>query len=187
MPNVVNSSTPPSQKDEWRTLPSLYNWLDREFKFSYDFAATDDNSLAMGRFTKERSALDSDNWFYWGTEVAYTNQVGFLNPPFSMVDEFLAKANEQIVLAGEKYLNPIIVCLVRADAPETKWWRKNVLDEDGFIRHEVRYLYPRVPYCDPSGEVQKNVLWPSALIIMRPKPWRYVRWFNWKLHAGENT
>ena len=185
MPNIVESNTPPLEKDEWRTLPALYDWLDDEFGFGYDFAATDENSLATGRFTKERSALDSNDWFHFGTDVAYLNTTGFLNPPFSQVGEFLAKANEQVLLAGEKFVKPVIVCLVRADAPETKWWRDNVLDSDGFIRHEVRYLYPRLPYCDPSGEVRKNILWPSALVIMRPIPWRYVRWFNWKQNVGE--
>lgn len=183
MPNIVDSSTPPSEKDEWRTLPSLYEWLDREFKFTYDFAATNENALAYLKLTKKQDALMASNWFVSQTYIK-KKQAGFLNPPFSKVGEFLAKANEQIIIAGKEFLNPVIVCLVRADAPETAWWRDNVLDYDGFIRHEVRYLYPRLPYCDPSGEVRKNILWPSALVIMRPTPWRYVRWFNWKEYAG---
>ena len=109
---------------------------------------------------------------------------GFLNPPFSRVGEFLARADEEIIIAGKEFRNPVIVCLVRADSPETLWWRDTVLDYEGFVRHEIRYLYPRLPYCKPDGTVRKSPEWPSALIIMRPKPWRYVRWFNWKLHAG---
>ena len=178
MPNLVQSSTPLSEKDEWRTLPSLYERLNREFNFGYDFAATKDNAFTTLAFTKEISALDSMSWFFVVDNSV--NPAGFLNPPFSLVGEFLAKANEQIVLAGERFLNPIIVCLVRADCPETLWWRNNVLDRDGYVQHEIRYLYPRLPYCNPRGEIKKNINFPSALIIMRRKPWNYVRWFNWK-------
>lgn len=181
MPNIVQSSTPLDEKDEWRTLPELYQRLNREFKFGYDFAATKDNALAGLSFTKSISALDAMDWFFVVDNSV--NATGFLNPPFSMAGEFLAKANEQIKTTAR--FNPVIVCLVRADAPETDWWRSNVLDADGYVRHEIRYLYPRLPYCKPDGTLATNVAWPSALIIMRQMPWNYVRWYNWKEYVNE--
>lgn len=184
MPNRNPSNTPPSEKDEWRTLPALYAALDNEFKFRYDFAATDENVLSpQFYFTKESSALDKYLWFNY-QQAHGVQPHGFLNPPFSLIGEFLSRANEEIVVAGKDFPDPVIVCLVKANSPETSWWRDNVLDSDGYIRHEVRYLWPRLPYCKPNGEVRKGPEWPSCLIIMRPTPWRYVRWFNWKQYAG---
>ena len=191
MPNTKGASnTPKEERDEWRTLPALYTALDKEFKFGYDFAATKENRLATVYFSKEKSelrernALETDKWFVFGNDVAYLNTSGFLNPPFSKIGEFLARASKEIVIAGKEFGNPVIVCLVKADSPEATWWRDNVLDSDGYIKHEVRYLYPRLPYCNPNGEVKASPRFASALIIMRPTPWRHVRWVNWKQYAG---
>ena len=176
MPIVTNSLTPKELKDEWRTLPHLYDRLDREFRFKYDFAATPDNALSSAYFTKENSALDIDRWFYNDR----LDPIGFLNPPFSLAYEFLTKANEQVELAGAMYGYGLICCLVRADAPETKWFRENALDEFGVPRHELRYLWPRVPYVNIDGETKNMNQFPSMLIIMRAKPYRLVFLENWK-------
>jgi hypothetical protein len=137
--------------------------------------------LTVRGLTDETDALlMHDSWFFGNAIPPH----GFLNPPFSKIAGFLARANKEIVLAGKEFLNPVIVCLVKADSPEAGWWRDNVVDIDGGIRHEVRYLYPRLPYCNPSGEVRANPRFASALIIMRPTPWRYVQWVNWKQYAG---
>lgn len=181
MPNIEGkSTTPQSERDEWRTLPSLYKWLYSEFKFAYDFAATKENALTD---LYQTDALNAEKWFTHWPGVP-KKQAGFLNPPFSRMGEFLAKANEQILVAGVEYNNPVIVCLVKADSPEASWWRDNVVDENGFARHEIAYLYPRLPYCNPDGVVKSSPRFASALIIMRPIPWQHVRWVNWKLHAG---
>lgn len=176
MPIVVDSLTPQQLKDEWRTLPHLYNRLDREFGFRYDFAATPENALSSTFFTKENSALDADTWFH-NERIA---PVGFLNPPFSQASEFLAMANDQVAKAHSTYSYALICCLVRADAPETKWFRHHALDKFGRPKHELRYLYPRVSYVNAYGETKNMNQFPSMLIVMRSRPWNFVHWENWK-------
>lgn len=178
MPVIVESKTPSELKDEWRTHPDLYKQLNREFKFEYDFAATNDNHLAPSYFTKQVSALDAESWFFPSIQIRPS---GFLNPPFSMFKQFMAKASEQIRLAGDMFGEGVIVCLVKADAPETEWWRKNVLNKDQTMTiHEVRMLWPRLPYCNEEGKLMGIPMFPSCLIIMRPKPWHHTRWVNWR-------
>ncbi len=176
MPVIVESLTPKELKDEWRTLPSLYERLDREFKFQYDFAATKENALCENYFTKEKDALESEAWFF----NYMSEPIGFLNPPFSKVYDFLAKATEQIELARLNHGYGLICCLVKADAPETKWFRHHAIDEFGRPKHELRYLWPRVPYVDIHGETRNMTKFPSMLIIMRTNPWLNVHWVNWK-------
>lgn len=183
MPVIVESNTPKEEKDEWRTLPKFYKALDSIYEFQYDFAATKENALAPLYFTKEKSALDQEHWF---TDLSIP-PVGFLNPPFSMLGPFLKKANEQIKWAGKSYGYGLICCLVKADAPETKWWRENVLNKGGVIRHEIKYLYPRLPYLDSLGlpqrtpdGIRKSPMFPSALIVMRSSPWSQARWVDWR-------
>ena len=176
MPVIVKSSTPIERKDEWRTLPELYKPLAEEFSFQYDFAASEQNALSHRYFTEENSALDAALWWTDRTVPPF----GWLNPPFSMFLEFMTKANEQIKLAGELFGYGAICCLVKADAPETKWWRNNVVDKHGHTKHEVRYLYPRVPYLDHNGVQVPYCTFPSALVIMRPRPWRHTTWVKWQ-------
>jgi hypothetical protein len=159
--------------------------LNLEFDFEYDFAATNDNALVdhqyarpeLRYFTRERSALDADNW--WRDPNA--RPVGFLNPPFSLLKPFMLKAREQIGLAKRMFGTGAIVILCPGDKPETEWWRTGIaLDENGVTRHEIRYLYPRLPYCNEKGEIKTSPHFPSALIIMRTMPWTHIRWANWR-------
>ena len=176
MPVVIDSLTPKELKDEWCTLPALYERLDREFGFRYDFAATNENALSDNYFTKEKDALDSAAWFF----NPMSEPIGFLNPPFSMTYKFLAKAAEQIELAKLNYGYGLICCLVKAAAPETKWFRHHAIDKHGVPKHELRYLYPRVPHVNHEGVVMKSNMFPSMLIIMRTNPWNHTTWVNWK-------
>lgn len=179
------SRTPPGVKDEWRTLFELWMALDLEFKFEYDFAATDENALVALNshvpdkkkryFTRERSALDANCW--WLNGVAPS---GFLNPPFSQLLPFARKAREQIALANHMFGTGVICFLCPADRPETEWWRTvTAVDEDGLTRNEVRWLWPRLPYPNAEGEMQGSPLFPSAVVVMRTTPWNYARWVHW--------
>lgn len=182
------SRTPPGVKDEWRTLFDLWLALDKELHFGYDFAATDDNVLLprdryskLRYFTRERSALDADNW--WRDPNA--SPAGFLNPPFSLLLPFAKKAREQIGIAKQLFGTGTICFLCPADRPETKWWRTvTAVDDEGITRNEIRYLYPRLPYPDSEGKVQGSPLFPSAVVILRTAPWNYTRWVNWRTLTG---
>lgn len=70
--------------DSWQTPIRLYRNLDREFGFTVDAAANYANALHSTYWTAEDDAL-VQNW---------TGHTVFCNPPYSRVEEFLAKAKE---------------------------------------------------------------------------------------------
>ena len=171
------SETPKEDSDEWRTNPDFFALLNREFKFNYDFAASEENALAKRFFTKENSALEAENWFAKGGR-----KVGFLNPPFSMMNEFLKKANEE----AKKFRNSTICFLTRGDSMETKWFRSGMVDEDGELVHDIRLYYPRIPFIGSDGKLKGSPSFPTAILIIRGDNFYNLKrgritWHNWKL------
>lgn len=82
---AYKSKTPPEDKDELRTPPWLYLWLNHRFRFDLDLAATNENRLCdLGHFTKEDDALTVP----WAEE----GSVGYVNPPYSDLDPWVDKA-----------------------------------------------------------------------------------------------
>lgn len=165
------TKTPLGEKDEWRTNPVFFKQLHGEFRFILDAAATDSNHLCSYYFTKEQNALEID----WETGKRFFSV--FLNPPFSLFGEFLAKAHEEI----QKHEKGQIVCIIRGDSPESKWFRNNLIHPiDGLPLHEIRHYWPRIRYCNPRGEEQPNIGFPTAIVIMRPQRSTKISWQTWK-------
>lgn len=178
--STVKSTTKASLRNEWRTPPELFSALHREFDFKVDVAATPDNTLCKNFYTAENSALTA-SWVEEYGAVSF-----WMNCPWAQKREFLAKANEQARLGAT------VVCLVRAGAPETRWWREACKGEILYAgksgmhwvpKHEIRFLFPRVKYTLP-GRKQSSPDFPSALIIMRPPGAAYhlirTHWWTWE-------
>ena len=170
MPVITGSTT--INKDEWRTDQILFDKVRKSLPLGIDLdaAATKDNRLCPRYLSKEQDALASD----W-----YQPELGihtvWLNPPFSVSNDFLRKANE------EHSKGATIICLLRADSPETSWWRSNLVTKYGYLRHQVLYLYPRLNYFNEEYEKVTGVPFPSCLVIMghnRSHPFA-PRWIEW--------
>lgn len=165
--------------DEWRTPPELFKKVIRAFpdgmSIDLDAAATRDNRLCEKFFSMDDDTLNID-WYNpeQGIETVW------LNPPFSRMYDFLDKANE------EWRKGATIVCLVRADSPETSWWRDNIVTSQGYLKHRVFYLYPRLQYCDENGDEISGVRFPSCLVLMQNTKILYdsrvyePRWIEWR-------
>lgn len=82
-----NSKTPPETRDSWRTPPWLFAWLDERFNFEIDLAADADNALCDSYFTLDSDALQRP-WNVFASR-------GFLNPPYSRIDPWIAKAIDE--------------------------------------------------------------------------------------------
>lgn len=81
-----NSKTPVNERDEWRTPPWLFEWLDDRFDFHIDLAATPENALCSSFRTKGHSALE-ETWH----EFDHATR-GWCNPPYSNIDPWVEKA-----------------------------------------------------------------------------------------------
>ena len=181
MPVIVDSQTPESEKDLWRTPSPLFYTLNDEFRFHLDAAASPANTLCPLYFSRENSALDKERWGENGVRRV------FCNPPFSMTDRFLGKGVEQYRHGG---VNSVF--LIRADGFETGWFRTHLLNHEPTgpylqdLRFQIRLLWPRVPYVLPNGTKPKHgPNFPSALVVMFRGYQPGMFWYNWKKEAKD--
>ena len=122
------------QSDDWATPSWLYEQLDAEFHFDLDPCPLN-------------STFD-------GLKIPWYGSV-YVNPPYSNVEKFLAKAHEELS-AGRAHT---IVFLVFANT-DTKWFHQYV-----YHQAEIRFLKGRIKFIAPG---KKNcAMRPSMLAIFR--------------------
>jgi phage N-6-adenine-methyltransferase len=115
-----------NNKDHWETpRPVFIEIADAFGGFDLDVAASDANHLCDRYFTAEINALAQE----WTVKKKW-----WCNPPFSLKDEFLAKAVEELAKGNEGVM-------LLPSSQEAEWFRK-------YITHPKR---PRVTW---PGRVQ---------------------------------
>jgi phage N-6-adenine-methyltransferase len=143
--------------DEWGTPDDLYAALDAEFSFTLDAAATHDNAKCPTYYTREDDAL-LQSWVRTPSHRP-TRPAIFLNPPYSQLRLFMAKAREEVSLGC------LVVCLVPSRT-DTRWWHDAVWDVTTHHPRpgvEVRFVRGRLKF---GG--RGSAPFPSAVIVMRP-------------------
>lgn len=133
--------------DEWATPISLFSELHRVFKFTLDAAASSGNAKCARFFTKEDDALKQK----WGGEIV------FLNPPYSMLREFMAKAYTE-----SKENGATVVCLIPSRTDTRAW-------HDFIAKGEVRFIRGRVSFVKPGDAKPQPAPFPSVLVVFRPR------------------
>lgn len=129
--------------DEWATPQDFFDAVNAKFgPFTLDAAATSENAKAARFFTKEDDALAVS----WDTDGRI-----WLNPPYSRIREFCAKARDEAVHGN------VIVLLVPART-DTRWWH------DVTVHADVRLLRGRLKFGSGTGSAP----FPSALVILGP-------------------
>lgn len=91
--------------DQLETPPWLFNHFNRIFRFTIDACASNANAMLNRRWTLDDNCL-LKNW---------SDEIVWLNPPYSNPGPFLAKAPEAYAC----------VALVKGD-PSTQWWQEHV-------------------------------------------------------------
>lgn len=81
MIDQFKSNTPKDDRDLWRTPPEVFNKLNKEFGFTMDVAASQENALCESFLTEEDDALSRS----WGA-------VNWCNPPYSNVGPWIDHA-----------------------------------------------------------------------------------------------
>lgn len=134
------------KSDEWRTPPEVFEPLNAEFGFTLDVAADSANHLCPLYYTAGDNALIKP----WAPEVCW------MNPPYSMVKEFLAKAVE------ERAKGAVVVGLLPGRT-DTKWFHSYV-----YGKAEVRFIKGRVKFISPdSTQGQNSAPFPSIVVVWR--------------------
>jgi phage N-6-adenine-methyltransferase len=140
-----------SQSDEWETPDELFAELSKEFYFTLDAAANAENTkceiyFGPGSWLTE-DALSMPNWGIHAAPGAV-----WLNPPYSMVKQFVEKA------AFEASMGATIVLLLPART-DTKWFHQYVYNRPGV---EVRFLKGRLKF--KGGK--HSAPFPSMVVVM---------------------
>jgi phage N-6-adenine-methyltransferase len=153
-------------KGDWGTPDKLYRHLDNEFHFDADAAANSQNTKHPVYFTKSMDSLS----FSWRDMIDFkpTDQkprpAFFLNPDYAkgIVDKFVAKARTETRESGS-----VVVCLVPV-VPDTNWFQDSVLEYDGRVAVEIRFIKGRVGYVGYTKDgkiISQKPTFPSCIVI----------------------
>ena len=128
--------TTETTKDGWRTPKHIYSSLRGRFGFSGDACASTENALEDMFFTEKSDAIIS-NWSALGDSV-------FLNPPYSMTAQFVARAR-RAVEDGE---TGRCVALIPS-TPDVAWFHRDVLS----VAAEIWFYRGRLSFrCPDTGK-----------------------------------
>ena len=130
--------TPQELSDKWH----------QKFHFTLDACAIASNAKCDHYFSPAENGLQQD----------WSGQVVWCNPPYSEVEQWIAKAYE----AAQQ--GATVVCLTYAKT-ETRWFQRYVLPL--IPLGDVDFLPGRVKFVGPRG-VQDSAPSPSMVVIFRP-------------------
>ncbi len=143
----ANSAADGKASDSYRTPQWLVNWLDAQYDFACDAAASHDNALFDTYYTAVNSAFDND-WRLPGGDV-------FCNPPFSagMKEKFLAKAFEEM----RRGVTSVFV--IPAD-PSNKCWLDHIFGK----ATKITIINGRVKFLDPETGLESKAGIGTAIV-----------------------
>lgn len=128
-----------SETVEWATPQAFYDELDREFRFTLDPCATDENHKADRYFTREVDGL-SQSWD--GERV-------FMNPPYGReIGAWVEKASKT---------KGVVVCLLPART-DTRWFHDYI-----YQKAEIRFIKGRLKF----GDGKNSAPFPSMVVIFK--------------------
>jgi len=132
-----------SKTVEWATPQGLYDGLDKEFEFTLDPCATDENAKCKMYFTKADDGLAQD----WRKETV------FMNPPYGReIGGWMEKAYASSLKGAT------VVCLVPART-DTRWWHSYAMNAS-----EIKFVKGRLNF----GDSENSAPFPSAIVVFRP-------------------
>lgn len=171
-----------SSSDEWETPQWLFDRLDAEFHFDIDAAATQENSLASGYFTKSDDALKQE-WFVDYGEDGIVSSI-FLNPPYSKIAAFMKKAYE------ESLKGATIVCLIPCRT-DTRYWHNFVMQsaEIRFVKGRLKFNNRTLPSWTPnSSHKLSSATFPSCVVIFDIRGSALLSAYGWNApRIGKTT
>lgn len=132
-----------SDSDEWGTPSDLFDRLDRKWNFTLDPCA---NGARVLKFAWEAYTKRDD-----GLLISWAGHRVFCNPPYSQIDQWVAKA------AAHKD-DALIVMLIPART-DTKYWHEHI---EG--RARVEFIRGRLKFVRMDGGKATSAPFPSCLV-----------------------
>lgn len=140
---MINKGLFSSNSNEWATPIKFYEELNKEFNFTLDPCATDDNAKCRKYFTVKENGLVQD----WGDEVV------FCNPPYGReLPLWVKKCYEE-----HKKHNITVVMLIPART-DTSYFHDYI-----YGKSEIRFIRGRLKFND----CKQSAPFPSMVVIYR--------------------
>lgn len=132
-----------SKTDLWSTPQDFFNELDKEFGFTLDPCATEENAKCPHYFTKETNGLKQS----WEGEIV------FCNPPYGReIKKWVEKAYKE----KQNNKNTIIVMLMPART-DTSYFHDYIYNKV----KEIRFIRGRLKF----GNSKNSAPFPSMIVI----------------------
>lgn len=143
-----------SKSNEWTTPQDFFDELDKEFGFTLDPCATNENKKCEKFYTIEDDGLSKD----------WTKDVVFMNPPYGgHTREWIEKAYESS-LGGAT-----VVCLI-VSATDRSYWHETIFP----YASQIRFIRGRLKF----GGQKTSAPFSSAVVIFRPTLFEQFKDFN---------
>jgi phage N-6-adenine-methyltransferase len=132
-----------SESNEHATPQDFFDQLNKEFNFTLDVAATEENAKCKRFFTLAEDGLSQD----WSADVCW------MNPPYGReIGKWIEKAY------NESLKGATVVCLIPART-DTKYFH------DFCFKGEIRFLRGRLKF----GGSSNSARFPSTVVIFRAR------------------
>lgn len=139
---MMNSVMYSSATDEWATPQGLFDSLNREFRFTLDPCANDQNHKCERYYSRADDGLSKN----WGG-----GQSVFCNPPYGrQIGKWVRKASEESQKPGT-----VVVMLIPART-DTSWFHDYI-----YGKAEVRFVRGRIKF----GEAKNSAPFPSMIVV----------------------
>lgn len=131
-----------SNSNEWATPINFYNELNKEFNFTLDPCATDENHKCKKYYTQKQNGLKHT----WGGERVYCN------PPYGR------EISKWVEKAYTENKNGTFVVMLLPARTDTKWFHNYI-----YKQHEIRFIKGRLKFNDGK----QSAPFPSMVVVMR--------------------
>lgn len=137
---MVNSVMFTSNKDDYETPQELFDELNREFNFTVDLCASDENHKCAKYYTKENDGMNAD----------LSGERVFCNPPYGR-----QKTAQWVKKCAEAGCLAVMLLPARTDT--------NAFHKYIYKKAEIRFLKGRLKFGGGSGRAP----FPSMIVIFR--------------------
>jgi len=140
-----------SKSNEWETPRTLFGELNKEFHFTLDPCATNQNAKCVKFYT-----LQND-----GLKHSWANEVVFMNPPYGgHTGKWIEKA------WYESKRGAIVVCLI-VSSTDRSYWHDYIFP----YANEIRWLRGRITF----GDAKSTAPFASAIVVFNGETLQYQK------------
>jgi site-specific DNA-methyltransferase (adenine-specific) len=143
-----------SKSDEWETPQDLFDKLNKEFNFTLDPCATDDNHKCDKYYTIKDDGLSKD----WSGEIV------FVNPPYGRaIGKWVKKSYEE-------YLKGTTVVMLIPSRTDTRFFHDYIYNkaEIRFLKGRLKFVNRLFPSWNEEGNYKLSPApFPSMIVVYK--------------------